>query len=225
MFAASKSAVKVVIQTFTANATWVAPAGVTLVNMSGAGSPAVSDSSRFNETIYISVATQGASRNENPPFAQWSTFYGEATTALGQITANSGTNQITFQRRNYIIDTDGSYRLTAYSFTTVWVVGSSGSIFGTGGTPPTSGDITYASVAASLGWIVQAGETRVLGSVGSASTGLGKTFPGGTLTGTEPYRTAVAPSTTTFNDVAVTPGVSYPIVVPAGGFITLSYVG
>lgn len=226
MFAASKSAVRVTIQTFTASATWVAPAGVTSVNMSGVGSPAVSDYSTFNSTVYISVATQGASRNENPPFAQWSTFYSEATTALGQITSNSGTNQITFARRNYIVDVDGSYRLSATGYYPIWVVGNSGSLVATsGGTPPTSGNMTYASVAGSPGWLVAADEIRVLGSVGTASTGLGKTFPGGTLSGTEPYRTAVAAPTTTFTNVAVTPGSSYPIVVPAGGSITLSYVG
>lgn len=226
MFAASKSAVRVTIQTFTTNTSWVAPAGVTSVNMSGAGSPATSDYSTYDYTVYISVASQGSSRNENPPFAQWSAFYAEATTALGQINANSGTNQITFQRRNYIIDVDGSYRLSAYAYSTIWVVGNTGAITDGGyATPPTSGDMTYASVSPNAGWLVTAGEARIAGSVGSSSTGIGKTFPGGTLSGSEPYRTAVAPPTTTFSSVAVTPGTSYPLTVPSGGYITLSYVG
>jgi hypothetical protein len=31
--------------------------------------------------------------------------------------------------------------------------------------------------------------------------------------------------TTTYSNVAVTPGVSYPIVVPSGGSLTITYIG
>lgn len=49
---------------------------------------------------------------------------------------------------------------------------------------------------------------------GSASSGFGKTFPGGV---------GGPASSVTFNDVAVVAGQAYNIVVPTGGSITISY--
>lgn len=51
-------------------------------------------------------------------------------------------------------------------------------------------------------------------TTGPASTGFGKTFPGGV---------GVPASTTSFTNVAVTGGSSYPLVVPSGGSITITY--
>lgn len=51
-------------------------------------------------------------------------------------------------------------------------------------------------------------------TTGASATGFGLTFPGGA---------GKAATSTAFSNVAVTPGGSYPIVVPAGGSITISY--
>jgi hypothetical protein len=51
-------------------------------------------------------------------------------------------------------------------------------------------------------------------TTGSSATGFGKTFPGGT---------GGPASSTSFNNVAVTPGAPYNLVIPAGGSITISY--
>lgn len=51
-------------------------------------------------------------------------------------------------------------------------------------------------------------------TTGTAATGFGKTFPGG-YAGPAP--------TSTYNNVVVTPGASYNIVVPAGGSVTITY--
>jgi hypothetical protein len=51
-------------------------------------------------------------------------------------------------------------------------------------------------------------------TTGASTTAFGKTFPGGT---------GGAASTTTFSNIAVTPGGSYSIVVPSGGLITFTY--
>lgn len=49
---------------------------------------------------------------------------------------------------------------------------------------------------------------------GASTTAFGKTFPGGT---------GGPATTTTFSNIAVTPGASYSIVVPSGGSITITY--
>lgn len=59
----------------------------------------------------------------------------------------------------------------------------------------------------------------VYGSVGTAATGLSRTFPGGAYVAPTGYPA----STTTFSNVAVTPGASYSLVIPAGGQINISY--
>ena len=226
MFAGGKSSVTAVIQTFTSNGTWVAPTGVTRVNISGSGSPAVADSSQFNAIVTVQTATQGFS-GTNPPFAQWGTLYGTAITALSTINSNSGTNELTFYSVRYIIDTSNNWRIAGTGGQpdpiNYWIVGDVGAIEVFRGSPPFSGDITYASAAGSPAWAVKAAEIRVLGSVGTAATGLGNTFPGGTLSGTVPYRSAVAPTPLSFAGTAVVPGTSYPIVVPSGGVVTISY--
>jgi hypothetical protein len=225
MFAASKSSVAAVIQTFTSNATWVAPAGITGVNISGSGSPAVSDYSLYNYEVSFHTGGQGGS-GTNPPFAQWGTLYGTALTSSSVLAGNSGTNQLTFVTFQYVVDASNQWRILGSPSgqpITLWVVGSGGGISVLRGSPPTSGDMTYASASGTPGWVVKADEIRIEGSVGVASTGLSKTFPGGTLSGTVPYRTAVAPTPLSFAGVAVVPGTSYPIVVPSGGVVTISY--
>jgi hypothetical protein len=223
MFAASKSSAPFVIQTFTSTATWVAPAGVTGVNISGSGSPAIPDSSQFNTTVYIGVGAAITNSGTNPPYAQWGDLYSEALTALSTIEGNSDTNLLSFSRRNYFVNPNDTWSTQPYTTIDFWIVDSFGYIDEFRGPTPTSGDMTYASAAGNPGWIVTADETRQLGSTGIASTGLSKTFPGGTLTGVVPYRTEVAPTPLAFTGVAVVPGTSYPIVVPPGGVVTISY--
>jgi hypothetical protein len=121
----------------------------------------------------------------------------------------------------YNVGTDDTYNITSLS-EDYWVSGNSYTIAPSMGSPLTSGNVTY-SQGTNL-WGLRA-DVYGFGQNGTATTGVGKTFPGGTLTGTEPYRTAVAPVTTTYSNVAVTPGVSYPIVVPSGGSLTITYIG
>jgi hypothetical protein len=53
-------------------------------------------------------------------------------------------------------------------------------------------------------------------TTGASSTAFGKNFPGSTGN--------VAPAVTTFTAVPVTSGQSYPITVPAGGYVTLTWL-
>lgn len=211
--------------TFTANGTWVAPAGVSLVvSASGKGSAGVSDAPG---TVYTAayLASQGGVGSPSAPFAQWSTVYNSYNSLLSALASKfypsyAPTNPLpygsyttvasdnTWENTTYTF-TGAAYYLTGYSVTTV-------------GSPASSGNITYASLSGSAGWVIDV-YGYVPGGAGTAATALGLTFPGGAYTGSYPYATGSAAVTTTFTNVAVTPGASYPIVVPSGGTVTLQY--
>jgi hypothetical protein len=227
--AASKSASggTLITQTFTSNTTWVAPTTTGyLVSAVGYGSTATADT--FNSNLPIGnfgpFPTGGTGRT-NPPFAQWANVYSALGSAESTIAGNSGTNLVSFtvSARPYFIGTDDTWNDLSVGLS-YWIQGSSYTTIPTG-SPPTSGNITYASLGGSFkGWSLFA-PGYDLGSAGTATTGFSKTFPGGTLTGTTPFRTAVAPVTTTFTNIPVTPGASYSIVVPSGGSLTITYIG
>lgn len=224
--AASKSASGGTLQTitFTSNTTWVAPTGVGLLRtMSGYGGAATADTygSGISVGQYLAFAP-ALSGLDNPPYAQWSDLYASLTSTIAIIAANTGVNYLNLPGESYRIGTDDTWN----SYSTggsYWVSGSSYTVEPVK-SPPTSGDITAASLPFPSGWFLYAAG-YILGNPGAPTTGAGKTFPGGTLTGTEPYRTTVAAVTTNFTNVPVTPGVSYPIVVPSGGSLTITFIG
>lgn len=228
MFSATKGARsgKLITQTFTSNTTWTAPLTTGyLVSAAGYGSAATSDA--YTSTLSIGnfgAFPTGGTNRTNPPFAQWADVYSALVSAQNTIAANSGTNLVSFtvSARPYFIGSDDTWDDLSVGLS-YWIAGSTYTTTPSG-SPPTSGNITYTSLGGSFkGWTLQT-PGYVLGSAGSAATGFGKTFPGGTLTGSEPTRTAVAASTTTFTNVPVTPGASYAIVVPSGGSLTITYI-
>jgi hypothetical protein len=220
MFAASKGAGKPVsAQVFTANGTFVVPAGVTKINMSGFGSPAVGDTPVFREVFFTGADDFGGPASTSP-YAQWGDVYTALGNAEAVISANSGLNLVTLDGLSYLVDPTDAY--DEYSGPEdVYIDGNSFTTFQLN-SAPTSGNILYSQLSPRAGWSIHA-NTIAAGVAGSAATGVGNTFPGGTLTGTYPNQTAVAAPTTTFNNITVTPGASYPIVVPSGGSITISY--
>lgn len=219
-FGLTSSSLSLVTTTFTSNTTWVAPFGTNLLlSMSGYGGAATSDSYTTSLIAGSSAAlAQSGSGYSNPPYAQWANLYNYLSSITSVISANAGLNKLTISTLNYYIAIDDSW-FSQNIGNDVWVDGSSYTI-SPFNSPPTSGNVLNSQ--GSRGWNVIVNGYN-LGDVGAATTGVGKTFPGGTLTGSEPFRTAVAPVTTTFTDVAVTPGGSYPIVVPAGGSLTIQY--
>ena len=209
--------------TFTSNGTWVAPVGVsTVVSASGKGAAGVSDYGDSIGGLYCGVQTGSAA---NPPYAQWGTVYGSYQTALSQISSRSypGYGPSTFidfdaffvdpsdrwGRINTPTDLSGIY-VTGYSSYTL-------------GAAPTSGNLTYASISGTIsGWGITV-SIIAAGGAGAASTALGRTFPGGSYTGSYPNGVGNPAVTTTYTNIAVTPGTSYSIVVPSGGEVTLQY--
>lgn len=224
MFAASKSASGGTLKTvtFTSNTTWVAPTGVSVLRtMSGYGGAATPDTYTTNLGFSSSGAyAVGLSGLTNAPYAQWANLYANLQSEIAKVTGNVGVNKLTSYGLEYFIGTDDTWNSSPFT-QDKWVSGSSYSIT-TFGSPQSSGNILYSD--GTDYWTIVVNGYQ-LGSNGTATTGVGKTFPGGTLTGSEPYRTAVAPVTTNFTNVTVTPGVSYPIVVPSGGSLTITYIG
>ena len=140
--------------TFTANGTWVAPVGVSLVvSASGKGSAGVSDAAG---TVYSAVyfAMQGSVGSPSAPFAQWSTVYNSYNTLLSTLAAKSypsyaPTNPLPYGSFTYVAPdntwendtptfTGVPYYLTGYSVSTI-------------GSPASGGNITYASLSSSYG--------------------------------------------------------------------------
>lgn len=228
MFSATKGARsgKLVTQTFTSNTTWVAPTTTGyLVSAAGYGNSATSDA--YNSAISVGsffAAKVGGTSRSNPPYAQWGSLYAYLNDAIAVASASSTLRKAFFPRITtaYFIGTDDTWSDVNFSGEQ-WLTGNTYSV-NANGSPPTSGDIVYATLSPNNpGWTLVC-PGYVLGSAGTAATGFGKTFPGGTLTGSEPTRTAVAASTTTFTNVPVTPGASYAIVVPSGGSLTITYI-
>ncbi len=224
MFSVTKGAGvrKLVTQTFTSNTSFVAPGFLTqLESAVGYGSAAVADTPTGGVVAEHRVFAAGVDQT-TPPYLLWETIDAGADASAASIAANSGTNQINVNSKFYFVDSDDDYGFFTSPDAT-WIVGNSYTK-SIAGSHPTTGDVLYSQLTDGgyIGWTVSADYIE-LGSAGTATTGFGRTFPGGTLTGTEPYRTAVAPPTTTFTNVAITPGTTYNIVVPSGGSLTITY--
>lgn len=224
MFSATKGAGvrKLVTQTFTSNATFVTPGFLTrLESAVGYGSVAVADNPTSGvvaeHRVFAAVPSQ-----TTPPYLLWQTIDAGADASAASIAANSGTNFINMNSKFYFVDFADNYDFFTSPAAT-WITGNTFTKT-LAGSHPTTGNVLYSQLTAGgyIGWTVSANYIA-LGSAGTATTGFGKTFPGGTLTGTEPYRTTVAPVTTTFTNVAITPGTTYNIVVPSGGSLTITY--
>ena len=215
---------RLVSTTFTANGNWIAPASTTSVaTASGQGAAGVSD--YIGQVAYSYNTVQQFTFRDFAPYAQWSDPYGNYATAVASLPTsfpNYGPSSwytgdiITVASDNYWARIAGAYGSLSGTFLTSYNASSYGYT-------QTSGNITYSSLAGGGGgWIIDV-FGYIQGGVGASSTALGKTFPGGAYTGTYPNGTGQPATTTTFTNIAVTPGASYPIVVPSGGFVTLEY--
>lgn len=208
---------RLVTVTFTANGTWVAPAGVSLVNMVGAGSNGVA-AHNVTTTLFVELTGVNSTGLANAPYLNYSTAYSAlsaAQSALNSCIGGAGPSSVLSQE-HWIIGTDNTWALSSnltgdLSGVTILSVGSISGL-------NTSGSVSYGYLAANGGNLVGSFPCTYLvpAGAGTASTGIGKTFPGGTSGGTAP--------TTSFANVAVTAGNSYTIVVPSGGSVSISYL-
>lgn len=223
--------------TFTSNTTWTAPAYLSnVVSMTGNGTNAASDSypGITDSTTIYRCAREAGSGGVSGTY-DWSYVYNNLQAWISFInTGTPGTRsagQIGRSFSNlYRIYSDNTFVSTPDSVVPAGSNGFAPEYFqiGTGAdnsafSVPASGTITYANTPTSNATnSVRVSFSPVyLGSDGSAATGLGKTFPGGTYD----FATGIgsAAPTTNFSNVAVTPSSSYSIVVPSGASISISY--
>lgn len=196
--------------------TWTAPANLTsLVSATGKGSNGTSDYGYIAGGGSVSIEP-GVPSGPQPAYLKWENIAIDGQGFISSINA-AGSGPVTLttwviQQNVYPDDTwnslpngyvsgGRSYYQLAILTDIVWVRGSA-SYFLTG-SGATSGNATYA--AGNGAFAVQA---TIQGYAGDATTGFGKTFPGGTYTNP----TGNPAPTTTFTDVAITPGTTYTIV-------------
>lgn len=215
--------------TFTANGTWTAPGNVAVVTtLYGVGQAGVSDSTTTSTTYgafsveRIVAASGGSTHDWSELRALYDNFASTYNSGSGVVSSFSyplsnggrvGTDD-TFSSGNWTTSGTGSG--------TNLVRGSVAIYYNNA---PTSGTITYADVNTiktntgqypllQYNWTVY-----VYGSAGGDSTALGYTFAGGAYSGGTGYPATPA----TYNNVSVTPGASYSVVVPSGGQVQISY--
>lgn len=207
---------------------WVCPAGVTVLSsMVGKGADATSDVWLADRLLaqFIALAT-GSSSNANAPYASWATLKATFDSVHALYQGSTAVRFVSFSNKPYYyVGPDNTY-ITLMSSDSDTVRGavtmrgvSGNSDFNT----PTTGDITYAYLqplaGGWAGWEVRGERRSSQGAAGASTTGIGQTFPGGYYdSGTG---TGSAATNTTFTNVAVTPGTSYPIV--NNGSLTIQY--
>lgn len=219
--------------TFTSSTTWTTPAYLSnLVTMSGHGLNATSDDySPDLDAVYIYRPFREGFSSGTVATHDWSDIYNNLQAWITFFnTGTAGTRSPyptdSFFSNAYSINSDNTYNYYTSPRTPTWGSGNKYVQIGTARdssdfSVPTSGTITYANTPAGSKYIRVGYNPVYLGSDGAASTGFGKTFPGGTYN----FSTGIGGPypTTNFSNVTVTPSTSYSVVVPSGGSISISY--
>lgn len=190
-----------VTETFTTSQTWTAPANTTnIISMTGKGQdgdpPSYTPGTMTLIQVYNAPGSGGTSQVTNADMV----VYANGQFSSGGF-AGTGNRSASYTRADLGKDTTG-YIVDYYSdggditgAATLHNVASNGS--------PASGQC-YVSVSMASG-----------GTIGSNTTGFGKTWPGGNSGPATPA---------TYTNVAVTPGIGYLLNVPAGGSISITYM-
>lgn len=219
-------------QTFTSDGTFTPMAGVTnVVTLVGRGGSSTSDApASFPDFYAVNEVSPGGGSGGTPLPLSYSTIAQDISDIVN--TCNAGGFQTIYHNWSgssfdswYILpdDTYLYYPAAKYEFSAYMVAGS-WSIQTTGSVPnPPSGSIN-SRASALYGTYHAAGQYIAGGSAGTNSSALGYTFAGASQVGTYPNATGQAATPVTYNNVAVTPGTGYPIVVGAGGSVAISFI-
>lgn len=216
-FGLTNGALNLTTVTFTSNGTWVAPTGVFIVpTLTGRGQDG-SSQPVIVAPNYGAIRTGGTFTY--PAYADWGGIYGTAVDVRNTISSYIGilgpSSYLELYQILVSVSNSSWEESTAQygDLSGVYITGVSS--LSTIGNAATSGNIVGSSLAVGLNAWTFAIYAATPSFVGASSTALGQTFPGGNNT--------TAP-TLTFNNIAVTPGTSYPIVVAPGGFVTIQYL-
>lgn len=211
-------------KTFTSNANWISPATTTyLASLVGKGQDQI-PSYAFDLGVGQYYVNNSGGTGSNPPYLDWSTVYGFATSMQSLYSSrigNYGPNNSSVVNDYFsFVYSNNSWNVQNYSTgtnTSIYTVNSVRIENFSAYSPPTSGNILYSDIVGlgPIGWVVIA-NLNSLPADGSSSSAFGYIFPGGNMA------SPTAP-TITYSNIPVTPGVSYPIVVPSGGSVTIQY--
>ena len=220
-------------QTYTSNGTFTPMTGVTnVVTLVGQGGSSSSDApALFPDDYAITETSQSSGTPGGTPlplaYADIASYLvnniinvcnaGGIQTIYHTATGSSNDRYVVYPDNTYVFIAATSYPFTAYMYPGTW------SLTGAGLPVPPSGSITsYASTPS--GYYHATGTYQAAGAPGANSTALGQTFAGASQVGTYPTATGQAATPVTYNNLAVTPGTGYPIVVGAGGSVSISYI-
>lgn len=203
---------RLVSQTFNANGTFTAPFGVSKVNLSGKGAPGTAAYSSTRTDFAQGDSVSGSATGSGPSSGSglsWSDFQPDPAGVLADVNRGGGGSGYVVTYTAY--PNTNTYSNTLYQYTYSNAVPGTASVFLSPGWK-TSGPI----LASDYGYFqIQYTQTYTVdATTGASTTGFGRTFAGG----------AGGPATvTTFNDVTVTENTAYPVTVPSGGSLTITY--
>lgn len=218
-------------QVFTSNGTFTPLPGVTNVTtLYGRGGSSTSDfQTSFPGDYAYSIVNPASGSGGTPLPLDYATVAQSITDIVN--TANAGGIQTIYHDYGgggyeiWDINPDDTYTLnpsTKFPFTAYMVAGTWSVFTNTLPNPPTGSIISYAT--SPDGYYHAVGQYIQAGVEGTNSSGLSYTFAGATQVGTYPTATGQAATPATYNNIAVTPGTNYPIVVGAGGEVRISFI-
>lgn len=201
---------RLVSVTLNANGTFTTPFGVSKVNLSGkgaAGTPAFS-STRAASAQGDSIAGHGSGSGASPGALAWDSFQ-DNSSRISQVNAGGTGSYFVVRYDGYPLSATYDTALSQSTFQNA--VPGSASLFTSAGWK-TSGAVSTTDSGFSL--ILYTQSYTVDATTGASTSAFSRTFAGG----------AGGPATvTTFNDVTVTENTPYPVVVPSGGSLTITY--
>jgi hypothetical protein len=224
-------ALNVTTVTFTSNGTWVVPSGVgEVLVLSGGGSPGVSDYTQPDSRTICAVLRWPPGVT-TPITYTWQNLIDYCQGFVSTMNATSGVQAITVPSA---INAQNGVRInnsnlgdqnqtTAFGQNLIYVGGGGNASLSFTSFPPSgvsaSSTITYSDTPSGGSYIGLGFLAYIYGGPGSPATALGYSFPGGVYSGGIGYPSVGA----TYNNIPVTPGTSYSIVVPSGGSVSITY--
>lgn len=205
--------------TFTTSQTWTCPAGVTnLITVVGKGqdgTPAVAGgygpATHRTTTVAVVQGVDASSGLPKPTFWSWGSSQSDISAIRDQINVGGSNSYTSYSINQY---NDGYLKFTV---TTTWT----NAVPGSATTSTSAGWKTTGSVLVDDYGVLTAVwdelgtySAGTAATTGSNTTGFSKTWNGGV---------GIPATSTTYTNIAVTPATGYPVVVPTGGYISITY--
>lgn len=201
-----------VTQTFTANATWTAPTTTSRIEKAvgkGADGTPSSTGVRTASATGDSVQAFSSGTGSSSGSLDWGDFQGNITNTFNDVNGGGTGNGYVVVYKAY--PNTNTYSISLYQYSYSKAIAGTANVYTSPGWK-TSGPI----LATDYGYfnIEYRQSYTIAATTGAAATAFGQTFPGGV---------GGPAASTTVNNIAITPGATYNIVVPSGGSLTITY--